>query len=98
MKMVNKDHPLSNCIQIHNFFQFKNLKNLEESETSKYMYSGILLVREWQSFQVCIEWKRRTKSVPVTANVPPRTAQSRVMKWPKLRLFSLIVTTIGDKS
>lgn len=38
------------------------------------------------------------KTIPVRANVPPNTAQSRVMKWRKLRRSSLMVTVIGDKS
>lgn len=35
---------------------------------------------------------------PVKAKVPPKTAQSRVMKWRKLRRSSLIVTVIGERS
>lgn len=38
------------------------------------------------------------KGKPVKANVPPKTAQSRVMKCRKLRRSSLMVTVIGDKS
>lgn len=35
---------------------------------------------------------------PVKAKVPPKTAQSLVMKWRKLRRSSLMVTVIGDRS
>lgn len=38
------------------------------------------------------------KNIPVTAKVPPSTAQSRVIKCRKLRRSSLIVTVIGDRS
>lgn len=40
----------------------------------------------------------RCRHRPVRANVPPRTAQRRVMKWRKLRRSSLIVTVIGERS
>ena len=42
--------------------------------------------------------KKGNKHEPVKANVPPSTAQRRVIKWRKLRRSSLMVTVIGDKS